>query len=92
MLVLIRMGQGGSHLAGASAGADRSGGVIGDRTADRYWRAGILYINRDDPAVFVEKRFGGGYTMNMARPAAWLLLGAVLVVVLLAPWLAGGHH
>ncbi|MFQ5719272.1 MAG: DUF1648 domain-containing protein [Acidobacteriota bacterium] len=51
---------------------------IGDRTSDRHWKLGLIYYNPGDPAVFLEKRFGLGYTLNFARPAAWLLLmGAV---------------
>jgi uncharacterized membrane protein len=51
-------------------------------SADRRWLAGILYFNREDPAVFVEKRLGLGYTVNFARPSAWLYLGLVLLVPL----------
>ncbi len=53
-------------------------GPIGDRTPDQCWRAGMFYVNRTDPAVLVEKRFGIGYTLNFGRPAAWLLLGLIL--------------
>lgn len=63
----------------------RSGGgeVLGDRTEDRFWKAGLVYYNPDDPTLFVEKRFGIGYTMNMARPASWGLLGAIVGLPLL---------
>ncbi|MDE3156636.1 MAG: DUF1648 domain-containing protein [Acidobacteriota bacterium] len=89
MLVLLRMGQGGSRLAGAVSGA---GAIVGDRTDDRHWKAGVFYVNGDDPALFVEKRFGGGYTINMAHPGAWLILGAIVAVVVLVPWLARAYH
>lgn len=54
--------------------------AVGDGTPDAYWKLGIFYFNPNDAAVFVEKRFGIGYTMNFARPASWVILGAVLVV------------
>lgn len=60
----------------------------GDRTADRHWKAGLFYYNPDDPAVFVEKRFGIGYTANMARPVVWVMLFALLVLPLLVVLLA----
>lgn len=55
----------------------------GDRTEDRHWKTGLVYFNPGDPALFVEKRFGIGYTMNMARPASWWLLAAVVLLPLL---------
>jgi uncharacterized membrane protein len=52
----------------------------GDRTPDSSWRLGMFYYNPDDSALWVEKRFGVGYTVNFARPAAWLLIIGVLAV------------
>jgi uncharacterized membrane protein len=81
--VLIRTGQGGTRLADASHSAFESGGEdtpIGDRTPDRYWKAGMFYINPDDPAVMVESRFGVGYTLNLGRPLAWAILILLVVV------------
>jgi len=49
---------------------------------DARWIAGMFYYNPSDPAVFVEKRTGIGYTVNFARPAAWLFLLGVLAIVL----------
>src|ERR1017187_8098039 len=78
-LLLIRAGQGGSRLAGAAAG-----GVIpaGDRTADRYWKLGLFYVNGEDPVLMVEKRFGIGYTINFGHPGAWLVIGTLVAVAI----------
>lgn len=76
-LVVIRTGQGGTKLAASDQSAFDSGGEtspIGDRTPDRYWKAGMFYVNPDDPAVMVESRFGVGYTLNFGRPLAWIIL------------------
>jgi len=44
------------------------------------WRAGVFYVDRNDPALFVPKRSGFGYTVNFGYPAAVLLtLGTVAV-------------
>ena len=51
----------------------------GDRSPDRAWKLGLFYFNPGDPALFVEKRFGVGYTVNFARPAAWMFIGAILI-------------
>jgi uncharacterized membrane protein len=53
---------------------------VGDRTEDRYWKAGIFYVNRNDPAVLIEKRFGIGYTVNWGHWLAWVILAGVVLV------------
>lgn len=51
---------------------------------DRHWRGGMLYVNRDDPSLFVPKRVGVGYTINAGHPAGRALSIGVLVLVLVA--------
>ncbi len=78
--VIIRAGQGGFSLAPARAGADgRAGGgpATADRDDDQFWKAGFLYVNRDDPALMVARRFGAGWTVNLGNPAGWLLIAAL---------------
>jgi uncharacterized membrane protein len=84
LVVVVRIGQGGSRirLAGASAGGD---GRTVNRDDDRLYRYGVFYYNPDDPAVFVPKRFGVGWTLNVARPMAWLILGVLVAAVVLGP-------
>jgi len=55
---------------------------VGDRTPDECWKLGLFYVNRNDPALFVEKRFGIGWTVNMANPRALLVLGGIVLFVL----------
>ena len=38
---------------------------------DDFWKWGMFYYNQNDPAIFVEKRFGIGITLNFARWQAW---------------------
>lgn len=45
-----------------------------DGTQDGYWYAGMFYVNPNDAALLVPKRFGMGYTLNFGRPIAWVLL------------------
>ncbi len=47
-----------------SAGAKR----IMNRDDDAFWKAGMIYYNRDDPSLIVPKRFGIGYTVNYGNP------------------------
>ena len=63
---------------------------VGDRTPDSAWVLGMLYVNHDDPALFVEKRFGIGYTLNFGHPLSWVLMGLLVgIPVLLAVF---RHH
>ena len=42
---------------------------------DKYWILGAgFYNNPDDPAIFVPKRVGVGYTINIGRPLGKLLM------------------
>ena len=89
VVLAVRYGQGGTRLAGAAISAVGGAAPVGDRTLDKYWKLGLFYVNRDDPAVFIEKRFGVGYTLNFGHPGVWIglaVLAAVTVmIVLLAP-------
>jgi uncharacterized membrane protein len=50
------------------------------RPPDEGWKA-IFYSNRDDPALFVPKRFGIGYTLNFANPWSWAVLVLISAMV-----------
>ena len=58
------------------------------RDDDRYW-SGFFYNNPDDPALFVPKRYGLGWTLNFGHPRARLflitMLALLLVLVLVPP-------
>jgi len=55
------------------------------RDDDRYWYGGVFYNNPNDPALFVPKRFGLGWTMNFGHPRAKLILFGMVLVALLPP-------
>ena len=48
---------------------------------DNNWKLGSLYYNKNDPAVFVEKRFGIGWTLNWARWQSWMFIVVILGIV-----------
>lgn len=54
---------------------------IMDIDEDRYWKAGLFYINKNDPSIFVEKRFGIGWTINFGNPIGYLILFVPLVII-----------
>jgi len=54
-----------------------------DYDDDKYWKSGIFYYNPDDPAIFVEKRIGVGWTMNFANPVAIIIsIGLIAIIVI----------
>jgi len=79
-VVGYRVGQGGYRLAASPAGAVRGPAAGTDRDDDRFWKAGLIYANRDDPAIMVGARFGVGFTFNVANPMAWLVIAGIVAV------------
>lgn len=77
-IVSVRLGQSGARLASELRPNDTLA-----RDDDSHWYLGTLYFNRDDPSIIVPKRFGIGWTINNARPAAWALIAAILALTLL---------
>ncbi|MFQ5876326.1 MAG: DUF1648 domain-containing protein [Acidobacteriota bacterium] len=76
--VALRYGQGGARLERRAAGAPLTDGLADNRR----WRLGMFYVNRDDPSILVEKRFGVGYTVNLGNWKGVLLLIGIIVVPL----------
>src|SRR5205823_9852977 len=54
------------------------------RDDDKYWRGGLFYVNREDHALWVPRRFGLGWTLNFGNPRAAMLLAGVGALIGLA--------
>lgn len=79
---MFRVGQGGHRAVAPAARRE----VHGDGTPDHAWKVGgLYYVNPDDPAMWVENRFGLGYTLNFGNWRVWLLI----VAMMLFPMFAG---
>jgi len=69
----------------ASNNGEREAGEEGTglihRDDDKYWWGGLLYVNRDDPALMVPRRFGLGWALNFGNPRAAMLLAGVLALI-----------
>jgi uncharacterized membrane protein len=78
--LMTRYGQAGARIeeAGGAAGGELTDGLADDRC----WKWGLLYVNRDDPSIFVEKRFGFGYTINLGNPRAIAFFGGFFIVLI----------
>lgn len=74
------------HNRGPDPQPDGDTGLV-HRDDDRLWHGGLVYANRQDHALFVPRRFGIGWTINVGNPRAGILLAGIagliaLVVVL----------
>jgi len=83
----LRYGQGGARLERAASRAQLTDGLADNR----YWVLGMFYVNRDDPAILVEHRFGLGYTLNLGNwkaVALFVLFIGLLVGITVAALVA----
>jgi uncharacterized membrane protein len=79
--IALKYGQGGSRLEESAADRPLTDGLANNRL----WVLGMFYVNRDDPSIFVERRFGFGYTINLGNPkAVALLCGFIGLIILIA--------
>ena len=79
IVLSVTTGQSGSRVR---ISINKKTGETVNRNDDKYWKLGSLYYNPDDPAVFVEKRFGIGWTNNWARPVSWIMIAGFLVLII----------
>jgi len=79
--ISIKYGQSGARLGHPAQDSDEI-----SRDDDNHWRLGVFYFNPDDPAVFVPKRFGIGWTNNYARPLTWVLVATLIVLCVGLIW------
>ena len=77
--VILKYGQGGERFKPAEV-VDNKFQLVDD---DQFWKWGIFYYNPNDPAIFVEKRFGIGLTVNFARWQAWAFVFGILAFVII---------
>jgi uncharacterized membrane protein len=53
-----------------------------DIDEDSFWKGGLFYYNKNDPSIFVEKRFGVGWTLNFAHPIGYVVIFVPLLFIL----------
>jgi uncharacterized membrane protein len=53
---------------------------------DHYWKIGVFYVNADDPALFVSKRTGIGWTLNFGHRISWVIfIGTIAIPIVAIP-------
>jgi uncharacterized membrane protein len=79
MVYAVKVGRAGEDIS-----AETVEGVA-DLDEDQYWKGGLFYFNKNDPSIFVEKRFGVGMTLNFANPKGYfLVLGPIVLIFVLS--------
>lgn len=81
VVMALVYGQSGSKLQARMQGGEVQDCLVED--SDEHWVLGIIYFNPNDASVFLPKRFGVGWTVNMAKPAAWAFFGGVVLLSIL---------
>lgn len=78
----LMIGQGGSKLK--ETVKEESDNSVTNVDDDEYWKLGSIYYNPNDPSVFVEKRFGIGWTLNFGNKTALAItIGFVILMIAL---------
>ncbi len=77
----FKVGQSGTRIA-VSVEDEEVVGVTEDDN-DVHWKLGVFYVNKQDPSIFVEKRFGVGWSINFGNPIGYLILFLPIVLLLL---------
>lgn len=67
LILAIYTGQSGSRINIDIKERRTKTGAVDD---NKYWKQGLFYFNPQDPSIFIEKRMGIGWTINLGNPIA----------------------
>ncbi|MFS7274629.1 hypothetical protein CKN82_07490 [Carnobacterium divergens] len=79
LFLTVKYGQGGERYRKLEPSQSENQ-VVSNYDDDSHWKLGIFYFNPNDSAIWVEKRFGIGTSMNFARWQAWGMMVGVIVL------------
>jgi uncharacterized membrane protein len=57
-----------------------------DPMPNECWKGGIVYYNPNDAALFVQRRDGIGFTINMGNRWSWAMYGGLLLALASMPF------
>lgn len=87
IIISIKLGQGGVNVK-LPGKEEKNEFSSRDNDDDSYWKFGMIYYNRNDPSIFVEKRFGIGWTVNagsLVGMAIYIGIIVLIIISLIAP-------
>ena len=53
-------------------------------TDPAHWKLVVFYFNPGEPKLFVRSRAGTAFTLNFAKPAAWVIAAAIVALIAFA--------
>jgi uncharacterized membrane protein len=82
MVISFTTGQGGSNVRIMDKQNTKIDAEPVKDTADddKYWKGGVIYVNRDDGRIMVPKRFGVGSTFNMGNPVGLAIFAIIITI------------
>ncbi|AUM95214.1 TPA: DUF1648 domain-containing protein [Clostridium botulinum] len=79
----IKIGQGGSKLK--LNYKDENINNFINKDDDNHWIFGnTIYYNKEDPSLFIEKRFGIGWTINAGRPLGLIIYISLILIIIIS--------
>lgn len=82
IIIAIKVGQGGSRLKEKTGNKSFETNVRDD---DKYWKLGnTIYYNKNDPSIFIEKRFGIGWTVNAGTKIGMIFYVMTVAIIVVA--------
>lgn len=79
IVLVVTLGQSGSRVK-----VNKENKEIVDTDDDEHWKLGVFYVNKEDPSLFVNKRFGIGMTLNFGNKLSLVFIGFILIIILAA--------
>jgi len=52
-----------------------------DLYSSEYWKLKFIYFNPENPRIFVPKRIGIGWTINMGRWQSFIMIGVIICII-----------
>lgn len=74
IIIALKTGQSGSRIKRE----DGEQSDIINKKDDINWKLGMIYFNKKDSSLFVEKRC---FILNFARPVSWLILAVIAIII-----------
>ncbi|MBK1809870.1 DUF1648 domain-containing protein [Clostridium sp. YIM B02505] len=80
IVLTFKLGQGGSKLKTPTN--EEVDNTVSNVDDDIFWKLGSIYYNPNDPSLFVEKRFGVGWTLNFGNKIAIVISVGLLILII----------
>ncbi len=83
ILLGVKVGQGGSNLK-LNYKNDNKNNFINKDDDDHWILGNTVYYNKEDPSLFIEKRFGIGWTINAGRPLGLIIYISLILIIIVS--------